>query len=195
MKDLKTILETIDIPTLESNINWNVDQRGIASVIEKTVIDILSANPNLSVKQPTGAKSMADVTVNDISIDIKASDMSRKFKMPNLISIDILRKKVLNVDGKLLYLFVVYDSELKKIQDIFTQEVTEINWEYLHICNLGKGQLQIINFDKFYNSSNRISPLTKGEWIDTLKNTAVAFYKKLELKTEERRADWMTWER
>jgi|TARA_B110000438_G_scaffold260542_1_gene270667 hypothetical protein len=194
MKKLQDILENIDIKSIESNINWEIDQRGIASVIEQNVIDVLSKT-SLNIELSKSVKSMADITVNNIPIDIKASDASKKFKMPNLISIDVLRKKVLDKNLPLIYLFVVYDSNQKKILNIFTRVITELNWDYLHIQNLGKGQLQIKNFEDFYNSLDKKSKLTENAWKDKLRNESINFYKKLTKKTEKRIAGWKTWEK
>jgi hypothetical protein len=194
MEKLRDILENIDIKSIESNINWEIDQRGIASVIEQNVIDVLTKT-SLNVELSKSVKSMADITVNNIPIDIKSSDASKKFKMPNLISIDVLRKKVLDKNISLIYLFVVYDSNQKKILNIFTRGITELNWDYLHIQNLGKGQLQIKNFQDFYNSLDKKSKLTENAWKDKLRNESINFYKKLEKKTEQRIAGWTTWEK
>jgi|TARA_B100001079_G_C16155039_1_gene401611 hypothetical protein len=194
MEKLRDILENIDIKSIESNINWEIDQRGIASVIEQNVIDVLTKT-SLNVELSKSVKSMADITVNNIPIDIKSSDTSKKFKMPNLISIDVLRKKVLDKNISLIYLFVVYDSNQKKILNIFTRGITELNWDYLHIQNLGKGQLQIKNFQDFYNSLDKKSKLTENAWKDKLRNESINFYKKLEKKTEQRIAGWTTWEK
>jgi hypothetical protein len=89
----------------------------------------------------------------------------------------------------------VYDSNQKKILNIFTRVITELNWDYLHIQNLGKGQLQIKNFEDFYNSLDKKSKLTENAWKDKLRNESINFYKKLTKKTEKRIAGWKTWEK
>ena len=129
-------------------------------------------------------KSIEDITVNDTFIDHKTSDIALKFKMPNLISIDRLR----NLTTSLLYNFVIYNSSNRTIIDNFCLNIYELNWDYLQIQNLGKGQLQITNMAQFL--TNPKTSLTKQEWLDKLKQEAIMFYTKLEIKTIKRKQLW-----
>ena len=66
--------------------------------------------------------------------------------------------------------------------------IYELNWGYLQIQNLGKGQLQITNMAQFL--TNPKTSLTKQEWLDKLKQEAIMFYTKLEIKTIKRKQLW-----
>jgi hypothetical protein len=105
--------------------------------------------------------------------------------MPNLISIDRLRK----LDKPLLYNFIKYDSVKKQILDVVVLNVYELNWEHLKIQNLGAGQLQIKDMISFYESPK--TSMTKEEWIERLKKEAVVFYDNLVRKTEKRKKQWL----
>jgi hypothetical protein len=68
-------------------------------------------------------------------------------------------------------------------------DVYELNWDHLHIQNLGTGQLQIKNMVDFLESP--YTTLTKEQWIQRLGQEAVSFYSKLIKKTENRKKEWI----
>ena len=161
-----------------------LQQRGIADKIEQSCNVILKEYFE-SVQPAKSRRSIEDVTVNGCFIDHKTTDVARDFKMPNLISID----RLLKLDKPLLYNFVKYDSDKKKIVDIDVLSVYELNWEHLSIQNLGVGQLQIKDMVSFLSSPK--TNLSKNEWIKKLQQESVKFYDKLLVKTNQRKQKWM----
>lgn len=162
----------------------NLQQRGIADKIEDACNQIISENFDL-VSPARSNRSIEDVNIGNVYVDHKSSDAARDFKMPNLISIDRLRK----LDRELIYNFIVYDSKQKVILKTFALDVYELNWDHLKIQNLGKGQLQIVNMAKFIKSPK--TELTKSEWLARLKTEAVAFYKKVQRDAQKREHEWL----
>lgn len=160
-----------------------LQQRGIADKIEFTCLDILRENCD-NVSNPTSRRSIEDINIDNTYVDIKTSDMSLAFKMPNLISIDRLKK----LDKELIYTFVIYDSENKNIKQVFSLSIYDLNWDHLAIQNLGKGQLQIKSMEKFLESP--CGGVTKEQWIAVLKEKAIEFYKKVENDAKKRQQEW-----
>ena len=175
----KCLLDNLKFPD-----DTQLQQRGIADKIEQSCNVILKEYFE-SVQPAKSRRSIEDVTVNGCFIDHKTTDVARDFKMPNLISIDRLVK----LDKPLLYNFVKYDSDKKKIVDIDVLSVYELNWEHLSIQNLGVGQLQIKNMVSFLSSPK--TNLSKNEWIKKLQQESVKFYDKLIVKTTQRKQKWM----
>tara|TARA_Y100000114_G_C11689954_1_gene293044 strand:+ start:39 stop:626 length:588 start_codon:yes stop_codon:yes gene_type:complete len=179
--------------TLKENLKYpeskNLQQRGIADKIEERCTEILKENFE-DVNDPTSRRSIEDVSIGNTLIDTKTSDEALTFKMPNMISIDRLRS-VIKDNKQLFYNFVIYNSESNQIIDNFVLNVFELNWEYLSIQNLGKGQLQITDMKKFLQDPK--SKQTKQQWIETLKQNAITFHKNVEIKAQKRQKEWGNW--
>lgn len=166
----------------------NLQQRGIADKIEDACNKLIKENFS-NVTPARSRKSTEDITIDNTYIDHKTSDECLDFKMPNLISIDKLRK----LDHDLIYNFVIYNSETKQIVKTFALNLYELNWDCLHVQNLGTGQLQITNMHKFLESPK--SSLTTEQWKDRLQQEVISFYDKLIKKTKKRQDDWIKWKR
>ena len=136
------------------------------------------------VKPPRSRKSTEDITIGETYIDHKTSDESLNFKMPNLISINTLKK----LNNELIYNFVIYNSDKKEIVKNFALNVYELNWDHLSIQNLGAGQLQIRSMKDFLKSPS--SNLTREQWRKRLQQEVTAFYDKLIVKTKKRQKEW-----
>jgi hypothetical protein len=176
---LKTCLEdNLIFPEINQ-----LQQRGIADKIEQRCNDIISECFD-NVSPPKSRRSIEDISIGNTYVDHKTSDAALNFKMPNLISISRLKK----LDRSLIYNFVIYDSSLKQIKDIFALDVFELNWDHLKIQNLGKGQLQISNMVDFLKTPK--SNLSKEEWLKKLKIEAITFYKKVQRDAEKRQKEW-----
>lgn len=158
-------------------------QRAIADMIEDECNRLITANFT-DTTPAKSVKTIEDINIGNIYIDHKTSDRARKFKMPNLISIARLKK----LDRPLIYNFVIYDSDSKTIVDNFTLNVYELNWDYLKIRNLGKGQMQITSMKNFL--TNPITTLTKEQWLSKLKEEAIAFYKQVQKDAAKRQKEW-----
>lgn len=175
----KCLLDNLKFPD-----DTQLQQRGIADRIEQSCNIILQEYFE-SVQPAKSRRSIEDVTVNGCFIDHKTTDIARDFKMPNLISID----RLIKLNTPLLYNFVKYDSEKKKIIDIDVLNVYELNWDYLSIQNLGAGQLQIKDMNSFFNSSK--TTMSKSEWVKKLQQESIKFYDKLIIKTDKRKQFWI----
>lgn len=165
----------------------NLQQRGIADKIEDACNEIIKAN-FANVELPRSRRSIEDINVEGAYVDHKSSDAALDFKMPNMISIDRLRK----LDRELIYNFIIYDSNKKIIVDTFALNVYELNWDHLKIQNLGKGQLQISSMAKFLESPT--TTMSKKEWLNKLKEEAILFYKKVQKDAEKRQQSWQNWQ-
>jgi len=172
---------------LQANLQFpssdGLQQRGIADKIEDACNEIIKANFD-EVRPAKSRRSIEDVNIGNTYVDHKTSDEALNFKMPNMISIERLRK----LDRELIYNFVIYNSNKKEIIKTFALDVYELNWDHLKIQNLGKGQLQITNMVAFLESPK--TTLTKEQWIAQLKIEAIAFYKKVQRDSEKRQKLW-----
>lgn len=162
----------------------NLQQRGIADRIEAACNDIIQKHFD-DVLPARSRRSIEDITIGGVYVDHKTSDLALDFKMPNMISIDRLRR----LDCDLIYNFVIYDSRTKSIVKTFALSVYELNWDYLKIQNLGKGQLQITNMAAFLQAPR--SQLTVLEWKAKLRQEARSFYRKVQRDAERRMNEWL----
>lgn len=175
----KIIKENLSFPNIQ-----NLKQRGIADKIEAICNSIIQKNIE-NVHLPRSRRSIEDISIGDnIYVDHKTTDVSLNFKMPNMISIDRLKK----LDRDLIYNFIIYDSGAKKIIKNFSLYYWELNWEHLHIQNLGKGQLQIKDMKKFLDSPK--SKISKDDWLKRLKEEAIMFYQKVQKDAIKREKEW-----
>lgn len=177
-KITKCLKEKLTFPDIKG-----IQQRGIADKIESACNQILNEDFD-DVRPAKSRRSIEDLNIGNIYVDHKTSDVALDFKMPNMISIDRLKK----LDRELIYNFVIYDSNEKKIIDTFALTVYELNWDHLKIQNLGKGQLQITSMAEFLKSPK--TNLTKEEWLNKLKEEAISFYKKVQKDAEKRQKEW-----
>lgn len=177
------LLETVLTNELKFPESNNLQQRGIADKIEDSCNQIIKQKFQ-NVTSARSRRSIEDITVENYYVDHKTSDESLDFKMPNLISID----RLLKLDKELVYNFVVYNSQSKKIIRVFVLNVFELNWDHLKIQNLGAGQLQISNMAEFLKSPK--TEMTREEWKVRLREEAIAFYDKLISKTNARKKKW-----
>ena len=177
----KVIQENLQFPDIK-----NLGQRGVADKIEDLCNQIIK--DNFEEVKPAGSnRSIEDINIGNVYVDHKSSDAARDFKMPNMISIARLK----NLDRELIYNFIVYDSKSKQILRTFALNVYELNWDYLKIQNLGKGQLQITNMVEFLK--NPKTTMTKEEWLARLKQEATDFYKKVQRDAAKRQKEWENW--
>ena len=189
MTNIKTTIKEVVTPQLSlSKVKKGLDQRGYASELEKSFIDI-SKNTFKDVKEASSVKSTDDITINGILVDFKSTDIDKKFKMPNLISIAVLKEKYHSEE--ILYSFVTYSSKQHKVLDSHLFYIWELPWEHLKIQNLGKGQLQIKNMKNFIDDIGNLSILSKDEWYQEFIKQGEIFYKNLIKKTEKRIEEWV----
>jgi hypothetical protein len=185
---IKTQLNECIKNTLKFPDSDNIQQRGIADKLENACNEIIKNTFGSIVRPAKSRRSIEDINIGNTYVDHKSSDAALDFKMPNMISIDRLKK----LDRELIYNFIVYDSNKKQIINTFALNVYELNWEHLKIQNLGKGQLQIANMVEFLKSPK--TDLTKEQWLDKLKQEAIVFYKKVQRDAEKRQQEWQTYQ-
>jgi hypothetical protein len=164
----------------------NLQQRGIADKIEDACNEIIKTNFK-EVRPAKSRRSIEDINIGNVYVDHKTSDTALDFKMPNMISIDRLKK----LDRDLIYNFIIYDSNREIIIDNFALYVYELNWDHLKIQNLGKGQLQITSMVEFMKSPR--TTLSKEEWLKRFKEEAISFYKKVQQDAGKRQREWEKW--
>tara|TARA_A200000113_G_scaffold209721_1_gene208997 strand:- start:10 stop:558 length:549 start_codon:yes stop_codon:yes gene_type:complete len=154
---------------------------------QRNIADLLEAHvANYYVDQggtlPETVRTIEDVSIGDRLIDIKTRDINREFSMPNLISVDRLRK---SKDKNIQYHFIDYKvvdgatgftGKLVEITGQSIIDVWDIDWTVLKIQNLGKGQLQLCGVKDY----NIIPRWVKGKdkWFERLETEMKAFYTK-----------------
>jgi len=173
----------------------NLQQRGVADKVEKFDCECISEmnNDELIVEQATSKRSIEDIQIkhnnNLFKIDIKTHDAKdSEFSMPNLISIDRLRKFYSSDENYLVYVFIDYvtENDVTTITNVVVNLVEELDWSILAIQNLGKGQLQIKNM----NNELVIIKADRTSWMNTLKENALIYYDQLIKKIENYKNDW-----
>jgi len=187
---MKNIINNILNNSIGKSFNTtNLQQRGVADVIEKYVCEQITKidNKELIIERSKTKRSLEDVQIKNnqelYKIDIKTHDLNSDFSMPNLISVDRLKKFYENNNNHLMYIIISYttNNNITQIKNIEIRYIEELSWEILGIQNLGKGQLQIKNMN---NELIFVEP-NREEWINTLKQNMIKFYKKQIAKTQK----------
>ena len=181
-------------------INYTFDskmlmQRGVADYIETLCCDKVNelSTTELIVSEALSVRSIEDVEIkfndNHYKIDIKTHDVNRDFSMPNLISIDRARKYLAVLTNHIIYIFIDYkiEEDIVTIINAVVKHIENLDWSYLAIQNLGKGQLQIKSMTNglFFNES-----VTRKEWLDRLIKEGSEYYERLILKVSEYKSNW-----
>jgi hypothetical protein len=171
-------------------------QRTVGDLIENKISDILFNSDSELItekREPRSKKSIEDVTlVSDgvlYYIDPKTHDTNSDFSMPNLTSIDKIKKLFSSNEQGLIYVFVSYglDNGMVVISDIKVFFIWELDISILGIGALGKGQLQI------KNANNELVFTNKGkeEWFEDFKKLVQEYLKKQITKTNKQISEWM----
>ena len=192
MKVIKDITKDLVGVSIDTK---NLQQRGIADRIEDIVCSQVMKlkSTGLVVEAATSKRSIEDIQIKQglelYKIDIKSHDVNSDFSMPNLVSIDRLRKFYEKDTNFLVYIFVDYKTvgTTTTIEKIEVRLVEELDWSIVAIQNLGKGQLQIknMNSDLVFITPNR------AVWMATLKTNATNYYNKLIQKIERYKKEWI----
>ena len=189
MTNTKASIQEVVIPQLSlTQVKRGLDQRGYASALEKQFTDI-SKDSFKNCKEALSVKSTDDITLNGILVDVKTTDIDKKFKMPNLISIAVLKEKYYSEE--ILYSFIMYSSKQHKVLNSHLFYIWELPWKHLKIQNLGKGQLQIKNMKNFIDDIGNPSTLSKEQWYQEFIKQGEIFYNELIKKTEKRKREWI----
>lgn len=158
------------------NVSESLMQRGVGDLMEDSVYEIMKTKyPHTA---PASSKrSIEDFQIGNYKFDIKTHDNDAKFSMPNLISVKRLHKYLSDPQNHLIYIFIKYqrvDATLQ-VLDIQVIPIQRLDWQCLHIQNLGKGQLQLKNS----NNIQVTDDLDRIQWLSRLKDETVLFYNSL----------------
>lgn len=172
----------------------NLEQRGYADMIEKLVAEEAMKNNQKEFRPARSKRSIEDFSYHTYSkyvwYDVKSFDSDSDFSMPNLVSIDRLRKVINSTMEELVYIFVEYKLDHKNrkvdIKKIEFRPVYSINPSVLAIQNLGKGVLQIKNM----HNSVDIYTGTKQDWMKEISVMAQNFYAKQITKFTKLQSTW-----
>ena len=170
-------------------------QRTVGDLIEGKVSEILynSESDLISEKRPPRSKkSIEDLTLvsNGIVyyVDPKTHDINSDFSMPNLTSIDKIKKLFKNVNEELIYIFVSYEinNGTVIILNIKVFFIWELDISILGVGALGKGQLQIKNAHKDLTLTDK----GKIDWYYDFKKLVQEFLGKQVNKINKQILEW-----
>jgi hypothetical protein len=170
-------------------------QRTVGDLVESQVTEIImNAKGDLitETKRARSKKSIEDVTlVSDLVsfyIDPKTHNMESGFSMPNLTSIDKIKKLFLSDKKELIYISVSYiiENGWVNIKDIKVFFIWELDISILGVGALGKGQLQIKNAKKELVFTNK----GKQEWYEGFKKLVQQYLKKQLIKINKQILEW-----
>ena len=180
-------------------ISKHLQQRGIADLIEGLVADTITMRHDAT--EASSKRSIEDVMVGDSTyVDIKTRDVNAEFSMPNLISIERLRKLYSDPKNELVLIFVDYAIETEEVDEAMYSQIRHaviksieirpietIDWSCMHIQALGRGQLQL------KNAANPVTlwRLSRLEWMTQLKVESLNFIDKQLTKLCKYRENWV----
>ena len=156
----KIIIKLLEITRLIiEKVNNLIDFKFDSNLIPKSISDYIDnlcydnvnqlANNDIIVNETSSTKSIEDVEIkysgNTYKIDIKNHDINKDFSVPNLISIDKARKYLSNINNHIIYIFIDYkiQDSVVTIINVNVKSIECLDWSYLSIQNLGKGQLKL----------------------------------------------------
>jgi len=170
-------------------------QRTVGDLVESKVTEILmnvKSDLITETKGPRSKKSIEDVTlVSDLVsfyIDPKTHDMNSGFSMPNLTSIDKIKKLFSSDKKELVYVSVKYKLEngWVNIVDIKVFFIWELDVSILGVGALGKGQLQIKNAKKDLVFTDK----GKQKWYSDFKKLVQEYLRKQIIKINKQILEW-----
>jgi hypothetical protein len=195
MNNIKEVLEGLIRENLSDfELDEQFEQRSVGDKIENDCKEIAKRFFETNYISPRSKKSLEDFTLkfgdNINWFDVKTHFLQEVdgFSMPNLVSIDKLKRSLKNDNESIIYIFVSYKRENGKItiEHVYLKYIWELDWSILGIGNLGKGQLQIKNANK------EVIFTTEGKevWGKKLNLEAVKFYNKRIEKIKKELLKW-----
>ena len=170
-------------------------QRTIGDLIESKISKLLMEfNSELITEKKTARskKSIEDITllINGISfyVDPKTHNLNSDFSMPNLTSVEKVKKLFFNNSEELVYIFVSYciQESYVIIENIQVFCIWELDVSILGIGALGKGQLQIKDANKEIIFTNK----TKEEWFSDFRSLVQNYLEKQKNKINKQILEW-----
>jgi len=191
MIQIKKRLKTYEGHIFESN---DLDQRGIASLIENYIQGAFANDEVFEYTEPESVRSIDDFTLekdgHTYLMDVKTHDQDRKFSMPNLISVERLYKLYDSNPDTSFCLIIAkyreYGNCQKIIDNVIVLPIEKISWESLSVQNLGNGQIQITNLNKPILKFKG----TRQQWMAEFTLRTVKFNERLKEKLEQRTKKW-----
>lgn len=185
---LKSLYNTTYTSSSEKFVNSDIKY-----LITMTLLKLNGFN-NLSVFKTDNIRSFENLEIkleNKLyKIDINTHDVEKVISLPSLMSIKRAKDFLSNYNNFITYIFVDYkmlsdnDFEIVNIQ---VQNIESLDWSYLSIQNLGKGQLQMKNISDKLTFNNNI---TRREWLSLLNHKGSEYYNNLLLKITEYKSKW-----
>ena len=146
---------------------------------DKCFPELLKKYSVTDVVNHTGGKDFPDITFThggiEYVIDVKTQRENTKFNMPNITSLERIKKFYTNKKRVFLVLIVRYSvkNDMVEYKECFIQPIENISWKSLIISGLGNGQIQIKNANDIeFNKTSR------KNWMDNLYNEQYKFYNK-----------------
>lgn len=181
-------------------IQQGSEQRTIGDLVEHKVKEIckeFSIRKNLEFKDRRSKKSLEDFTLientngteNVYYFDPKTHDENSEFSMPNLSSIDKLKKLLISENENLVNIFVSYTTKdgIVTVKKIDVRFIWELDFSILRIGSLGKGQLQISNM----KNSLIFTDEGKIEWSKKLKIKVNEYHDDQIKRLEKEKKKWL----
>jgi hypothetical protein len=190
MENIKESIENIIKENLKGfDLSQSFGQRSVGDKIEDDCAMVAKEFFPANYASPRSKKSTEDFALSfgdkTFYFDVKTHFIQETagFSMPNLASIDKLRKLLEDDKKSLLYIFVDYKrtDEAVTIESVVVKYVWELDWSILGIGALGKGQLQIKNA----NNKMAFTEIGKKEWLKKLKEKGLEYNRKQLIKIEK----------
>jgi hypothetical protein len=190
-KQLEPLLNNTYVTTEKQAVS-NLQYIIIESLLKLNNID------NLKITGKNNIRSFQDIEIINgdelYKIDINMHDVKKVISLPSLMSIKRAKDFLSNSNNYITYIFVDYfitnienENQIMMIKKISVQNIESLDWSYLSIQNLGKGQLQMKNISTELTFNNDI---TRKEWLAILKRKGSIYYENLLLKIIEYKSKW-----
>ena len=137
MNQIKEQLENLLKSTLKNfDLNDEFEQRSVGDKIENDCKQIAKEHFSSTYKGPRSKKSLEDFSIIENQhtnwFDVKTHfiQSTEGFSMPNLVSVDKLKRSLQNDNESIIYIFVSYKRENGKvlIQSVKLKYIWEIDW-------------------------------------------------------------------
>lgn len=194
-----TIKEHIKNTLLEKLCSFEAiggaEQRAYGDILQSKAVEILLESKNNLVTETKPAKSkrtMEDVTLisDRVSyfIDLKTHDKNAGFSMPNLTSINRIRKVFSSDKKELIYALISYvlQDNMVIVEDVEVFFIWELEPSILSVGALGMGQLQI----KDANQELLFTEQGKTIWYSEFVKIVQVYLQKQKIKIEKQIISW-----
>lgn len=196
MENIKELVEKTIKDNLKGfSLSQSFGQRSVGDKIEDDCAMIVKQFYADNYVAPRSKKSTEDFSLaflkDSFYFDVKTHFIQEKlgFSMPNLASIDKLRKLLVDDTKSLIYIFVDYkrtETEVT-IENVIVKYIWELDWSILGIGALGKGQLQVKNA----NNEMVFTEIGKEEWYNIFKVKGLEYNQKQLIKiANEIKKNW-----